>query len=317
MNALNILTGLYSRLHNYPGVPYWVLTPFRRVVRGVANIVLPRYLSYIHKKQKMSGKGIIISFTSFPARIKNVWQVVESLKKQSVKPEKIILWLSKDQFPNHEDVPNDLWECEDAVFEVRMVDGDIRSHKKYFYAIQEYPDKYIVTCDDDIYYHRDMLKNLISTQRLFPECIIANTSKQLSFDERGEVKAYSEWDNSLKPLSYENRVQIGIGGVLYPPRSLNKLVLKKELFTTLAPLADDLWLNMMARLNHTPVVQSEKIIIPLPIKSAAPSLKTINTGKERKNDVQIDNMRKWLRENGQPDVYRSDYNIELGLGGVN
>ena len=95
------------------------------------------------------------------------------------------------------------------------------------------------------------------------------------------------------------------------------MVLKKELFTTLAPLADDLWLNMMARLNHTPVVQSEKIIIPLPIKSAAPSLKTINTGKERKNDVQIDNMRKWLRENGQPDVYRSDYNIELGLGGVN
>ena len=48
--------------------------------------------SYIRKKK------IIISMTSIPVRIDKVWIVVESLLRQTYKPDQIILWLAKDEF---------------------------------------------------------------------------------------------------------------------------------------------------------------------------------------------------------------------------
>jgi len=317
MNELNVLTRIYGRLHNYDGIPYWVLTPIRRIVRGIANRRLPRYLSRIQTSRMDLGKGVIVSFTSFPARINNVWGVVETLKNQSVKPERIILWLSKDQFPNHEDIPTSLWESEDELFEIRLVEGDIRSHKKYFYAIQEFPQKSIVTCDDDIYYHPDMLKSLVETALIYPHCIIANISAHIQFDRNGEILPYKKWTEILTPLASDNIVQIGAGGVLYPPGSLHSLVLRSDIFVDIAPLADDLWLNMMARLKKTPVLQSNRIRLPLSIQSYAPQLQSQNNGPENLNDVQIQKMRKWLRNEGYSDVYASDYKIDKPEGGGN
>ena len=92
MNFLNLFSRLYARLHNYPGVPFWVLTPLRKIVRYGANRILPRYLEKAHTHRGTIENGVIISFTSFPARINDVWKVVESLKNQSILPEKIILW---------------------------------------------------------------------------------------------------------------------------------------------------------------------------------------------------------------------------------
>lgn len=311
MNSVNFLTRLYGRLHNYEGVPFWLLTPIRKVVRGAANWLLPLYLSRPHHSQTKFEQGIIISLTSFPARIRDVWMVIETLKSQSIIPEKIILWLSKEQFPNRDCIPQSLWNCEDELFEIRVVDGDIRSHKKYYYAMQEFPNKTIVTCDDDIYYHPDMLRTLVETALLFPHCIVANITMQMQFDHTGNLLPYEKWEEMVKPLSSQNMVQIGAGGVLYPPQTLHQYVLRMELFTKLAPLADDLWLNMMARLQRTPVVQSNKIILPLPLASDAPKLNSINNGAEKLNDQQLHKMRKWLISEGLPDVYCEEYQVDV------
>lgn len=308
MNVLNLLTNVYGRLHNYKHIPFWVLTPFRKIVRGIANFILPLYLARTTPKTKDGKEGIIVSFTSFPARIKDVWKVVKSLKNQTIRPEHIILWLSQEQFPKRESIPQSLLECEDRIFEIRIVEGDIRSHKKYYYAMRDFPDKVIVTCDDDIYYHKDMIQNLIKTSRIFPHCIIANTTKQLRFDQNGELIPYQEWNDMITPLSHDNLVQIGEGGVLYPPHSLSNLVFRQDLIRELAPFADDLWLNLMARLNRTKIVQSVCVTLPLPIKSTAPRLTSINNGTTNMNDIQIHRMRNWLRKEGLDDVYSIHYN---------
>lgn len=317
MNLLNALTGLYGKLHNYPCVPFWVLTPFRKATRGLANAFLPYYLSKLHKKRQLNGKDVIISFTSFPARINDVWKVVESLKSQTVKPERIILWLSREQFPIVESIPQSLRECEDELFEIRMVDDDIRSHKKYYYVIREYPDKTFVTCDDDVYYHPRMLESLIKSSRMFPGCICANVTSQMSFNENGELLPYLQWKCDKKPYSSENNVQIGIGGVLYPPHCLYDKVLNKDLFWKLAPMADDLWLSLMARLNNTPVVQTPHNLLPLPVEIDAPSLSSINNGVENMNDQQIRQMREWLKTEKLPDVYASEYKVKFEKGVFN
>src|SRR5699024_11096702 len=85
-------------------VRYYSLVRF--IVRHLANLVLPFYFrlsslfSNNYKLNTESNSDFIVSFISFPARINKVWLVVESILRQSVKPTKLILWLSKDQFSN-------------------------------------------------------------------------------------------------------------------------------------------------------------------------------------------------------------------------
>ena len=130
MNALSLFTKLYGVLRNY-GMPFWVMTPLRRSVRSLANWYLPRYLAKPVEPSNLYDNSLIVSLTSFPGRINDVWQVIESLKRQTVKPSKIILWLSLEQFPSKNQIPKSLTKIEDDLFSIRLVDEDFRSHKKY------------------------------------------------------------------------------------------------------------------------------------------------------------------------------------------
>lgn len=308
MNQLRLYTSLFTSLNNPKGLPYWVLTPLRRPIREIANKMLPDYLSKPVPYSQDVAQNVIVSLTSFPGRIGVVWQVIETLKRQSLRPKMILLWLSKKQFPNEEDVPSKLRSLQDEVFMIRMVDEDIRSHKKYFYAMQEFPDKTIITFDDDIYYHPDMVKRLVQTSKKYNRCIIANVTNQLQYD--GErLKPYKEWGRCFTKYSSLNRVQIGVGGVLYPPNALHKMVFRQDLFTELAPLADDLWLNSMARLVKTPVVQNDFHYLWMEIHTGASTLTSVNNGSENMNDKQLGQIRNYLDKEGMPDVYAFDYKV--------
>ena len=90
-----------------------------------------------------------------------MWHVVECMFRQSYQPKKIILWLSQEQFPNEEDIPMSLRKRVNNIFQIRMVSGDIRSHKKYYYVVKEYPNSLILLIDDDLYYPTDMIEQLV------------------------------------------------------------------------------------------------------------------------------------------------------------
>lgn len=311
MNKLEFYTRIYGSLHNYGKMPYWLFTPVRRLVRWLAYKQLPKYLSRPERRgRRPVEKGLIVSFTSFPARIDGVWQVVESLKRQTILPEKIILWLSKDQFPTMECVPQNLWREEDGLFEIMMVEGDIRSHKKYYYVMQNYPECSFITCDDDVYYSPNMIRYLLDAARLNPNCIIANHTNRLTYNAVGQLLPYLQWGKNNTSYTIGDYFQVGIGGVLYPPHTLHELTLRKDLFMSLTPLADDIWLNCMARLNKTKVIQSTSIQLCLPVKSVAPTLSSVNNGSDNRNDTQICELRNWLVVNNMPDVYDMTYKIE-------
>lgn len=312
MNRLDLFTKIYGRLHNY-GMPFWVMTPIRRVVRGLANKVLPKYLSQPNSHIARVENNLIVSLTSFPARIKNVWQVVECLKRQTVLPEKIILWLSEEQFPNEKSIPDSLRIEEDDIFEIRLVAGDIRSHKKYLYAFQEYPEKTIITCDDDVYYDSKLIEYLLNASIRYPGCIIANYANQIQYTKDGVLCDYRQWRSNVKEYESKNLIQIGIGGVLYPPHCLNSLAFNNEVFQAVAPLADDIWLNAMARLNHTPVVKAPGNRLVLPIVDGSPTLTSVNNGAENMNDVQIRQIQEYLRNNSLEDIYASTYTVEVNV----
>ena len=94
-------------------------------------------------------------------------QVVECLKRQTIRPDKIILYLSKEQFSSIEEIPDNLISRQDDIFHIEMVDGDLRSHKKFFYSFTSYPDNLVLLVDDDIYYPLNMVEPVSYTHLQF------------------------------------------------------------------------------------------------------------------------------------------------------
>ena len=82
MDVLNRYVKLYGLLRDRKWLYYRILSPIRYVVRNRAYKVLSRYLSQPAKNSVEPCKGLIVSLTSFPARIDNVWQVVECMLRQ-------------------------------------------------------------------------------------------------------------------------------------------------------------------------------------------------------------------------------------------
>ena len=302
MNAFHFYTNAYGYTRNYRGVPVWFLTPFRRVIRNMAARRLPNFFSSVPANiNRPRNEDVVVSLTSFPARIGFVFMTIESLLRQTMLPGKIILWLSQDQFPTEDSVPVRLRHLQNEVFSIRYVDGDIRSHKKYYYSFQEFPEKTIITVDDDIIYPPLLVEQLVGISKSFPNCIVANVARKLSYHD-GKLSNYRMWKNA-SPFDTNDIVQIGIGGVLYPPKCLFEDCLKLELSQKLAPSVDDLWLNAMARLQGTCVVKTphKKSFLPIVIPNNQ-TLTSVNNGQSR-NDVQLKQIRDYYANTEYGDPY--------------
>lgn len=295
MNAIDFYTKTNGRLISRNSLVNKMLSLPRHIIKYAAN----RHLPIILRKKRQDIKTdnrIIVSFTSFPARIDNVWQVVENMRHQSVQPWKIILWLSAEQFPNMDSVPKSLSERVGEDFEIRIMPEDIRSHKKHYYVFQEYPDHLIILIDDDIYYPSTMIEDLLMAHAKHPNAIICRYGFVMQFDETGKVKPYWQW-TFWTGSYYDHSFFFGSGGgTLVQPRLLYSDVSNKNLFLSLTPLADDIWLNAMAYLTHTPIVKIKSGIILNIDNKNNESLYTTNL-YGNKNDEQLHNIIVYYQNN--------------------
>ena len=199
---------------------------------------------------------IIVSLTSFPARIDTSHLSIECLMRQSVKPHKIILWLAKEQFPEGlEGLPEKLLQMRAKGLEIRFT-NDIRSHKKYFYSLLEYPNSKIVTFDDDLYYHKDAIKNLVELHAAYPGHIVANRCHQMRFDEDGNMLPYTKWHHNYNKEQPSYFLMHTSGaGVLFDGKSmLHAQTYDESLIKELSPNSDDVWLKISLLMNRKKVV---------------------------------------------------------------
>ena len=224
---------------------------------------------------------VVVSMTSFPAAIPYAVQAIQSLLDGSVLPDKLILYLTFAQFENGE-LPESLKQLStnNNIFEVRNYDPDIRSYRKLIPALTDFPDAVIVTVDDDVHYHRHMLRDLLNLHVQMPKAVLAHRAKRIKIGKPYRNWKKYRWYHFLCKkihLSYLN-LQTGVGGVLYPPHSLRSDMMKVELFSQIAPSTDDIWFWAAGVANGYPVV-------PVPFghnkprglhKPKALSLKTTN-----------------------------------------
>lgn len=196
---------------------------------------------------------VVISLTSIPSRLTAVALTVRSLLAQAERAENIILWLNERL---RGQIPRSLAELEGERFSIRY--GDLTCpHRKLIHSLALYPDKVIVTCDDDLMYDHSWLQRLYADHRRYPRSIIAHECRKIAFDATGNPKPYSEWPIERgRDLTDTWLMSIGYGGVLYPPGVLHRDVQRRELFLALTPRADDLWFKAMSLMAGTEVRRS-------------------------------------------------------------
>lgn len=235
---------------------------------------------------------IIVSLTTYPKRIGTIWLTIETLMRQWVKPDEIILWLAETQFPNKTaDLPENLLRLLDRGLTIRFCD-DLRSHKKYYYVLPEYQQDLVILADDDMFYPRDTIQKLLKMHKKWPEDICCITAQVIEPSFRS---APSLWRNprlAEHQLQHTNRIQAFTGsGTLIPPNALHLDAFEREQLQQLCFHADDLWITFMAYRNGTRITTLKKWR-PFPVciyGTSEGSLYYINA-EGNQNDVQWQNL---------------------------
>lgn len=198
---------------------------------------------------------VIVSLTSFPARIRTVSYTIESLLSQEYKPDKVVLWLAESQFPRKsKQLPRKLLALQEYGLTIKWT-SDIRSYKKLIPSLKEFPEDIIVTTDDDVYYRPDWLKKLYTSYLLDKNAIHCHRAHLIKLDNYGNISPYNKWGNETVRGPYQgfDILMTGVGGVLYPPHVLYKDSTNESIFYSIAKNADDIWFWAMAVLQHTKI----------------------------------------------------------------
>ncbi|MCM1301103.1 MAG: glycosyltransferase [Bacteroides cellulosilyticus] len=211
---------------------------------------------YMNQKSR-GGEQVIVSLTSFPAAIPYAVGAIRSILRGSVLPDKVVLYLTFAQF-GEAGIPQELLELaeQNPIFEIRNYDRDIRSYRKLIPALADFPDAIIVTVDDDVAYHRHMLRDLLALHAQLPDAVLAHRARRIRRDEPYRQWKKYHWYHFLFRRIHRGFtiLQTGVGGVLYPPHALRPDMLDADLFTAIAPTTDDIWFWAAAVANGVPVV---------------------------------------------------------------
>ena len=240
---------------------------------------------------------LIVSLTSFPARMHDIHYCLYSLLNQSLKPYKVILWLAESQFPNKElDLPDKVLRLRNNGLTIRWCE-DLKSYKKLIPALKEYPNDYIVTADDDIYYPTYFLENIWTESMKHPDCIISSRARKIELAD-GEIADYWDWKiirNGAGPAY--TILATGSGGILYPPGAFSDKVFDRRLYEELCPSGDDMWFWAMAVLNGTKIVNTKVNLNSLKYVNIAREIGILdndttlwNMNKSNHNNIQIQNL---------------------------
>ncbi len=205
---------------------------------------------------------MIISLTSFPARLPHIAPCLSSLVPQMDMDDRFVLWLGREQFPHGmKDVPNDILGFSTergGKVEFRFTE-DVRSYTKLLPALAAFPDEAIITIDDDVAYAPRTIEILKKAYVRAPRSILAHAVSDLYVANGKWRRTTGTYGlvTSPQPL----RMMLGIGAVLYPPRCLDRNVLDSRLFKKLCPTNDDIWFWYCAAKAGTPILRVPKAIV--------------------------------------------------------
>lgn len=215
----------------------------------------------INDNKLENDRKIIVSLTSIPSRFDKLYLCLESIMEQTMKPDKIILYLGLNTIDI--ELPKALLKMKQRGLEIKYKeDNKLKPHTKYFYAMQEFPNDIIITFDDDILYNKKVIQKLYNSYLKYPEAVSCIRAHKITFNKDGKIEKYNNWEYEYKEkgLLVPNKFLLatGVGGILYPPHCMPQETFNIEKIYRLSLNTDDLWLKAMQIKGGIKVVKAMK-----------------------------------------------------------
>jgi hypothetical protein len=240
--------------------------------------------------------NLSISLTSIGSRLETLPKVLRSLLNQTVKPARIMVYLSKEPFPQGIDkgckmpLPRSLQIlfATEPLLHIRWVSNH-GSYRKLVPFVQEFPNELVLTVDDDILYDPKLVESALGLWTKYKACISFNCTV---FKKN---TPYLMWPGAQPNSESVDYFAKGNAGVLYhtswfqDPRFADAAN-----FLTLAPLADDVWFNFWRMALNIPVYYSTTKTRTQQIGTKTSLFEFNNT----KNDAQIELVSEYLSQQG-------------------
>ncbi len=197
--------------------------------------------SGINSQDSNRTNQIIVSMTSYGKRLDTVHIAIKSLMLQTMKADRILLYIAENDGGKKLVGENELVE---AGLEIVRGVKDIGAHKKYYYAMQAFPESIVITADDDQLYDDNTIETLYKTHLKYPEAVV--TMRDHSITKRDqELLPYEKWRNEISSLepTYD-AIATGVAGVLYPPGEYRNSFFDLDIIREICLREDDIWLKI-------------------------------------------------------------------------
>ena len=213
-------------------------------------------------RTKLSHKNIIVSFTTLPNRIDLIPEVIDSMQKQTIVPDKVVLYISKDDFSS---VPTKLLQIKNkySFFEIRLINENYGVATKLLPALKDFHDDIIINIDDDIVYVPQFIENLMSSYNGNDDAVYCNCGHRLCVEADNNINK----QKNCTTLYYHRGIDCSFlsgHGTLYPPHIFDTTnVMDYETMKQCCPSNDEIWAWANLAIKNIPVVVIGKYTRPL------------------------------------------------------
>ena len=197
---------------------------------------------------------IIVSMTSYPARIKNVpLSVFALLKKQTLPPDEIHLWLGTPQFPNKEaDLPAELVMLAQAgLVQIHWLEKNTYVHKRHE-IFKEVNEGCIFLIDDDVVYNQNLIKTVMGVHQQYPNAIVCYNHYD-KHQYNGKHILYGNYcpHDGIYTNQYRWCGQSMIPATVYPNEILS--VDNQAIRDQTSPVSDECWMQPWIVFHDIPI----------------------------------------------------------------
>lgn len=250
------------------------------VLREVAIVVKLWLLSFKVGDSKEE-IPLVVSMTSFPARIDRCWISVETILQQTIRPSLFLLVLAEEEFPNRK-IPRILARQVARGLTIQWEKKNGKSYDKLLPALAAYPHLPVVTVDDDKYFPEDLLATLWNAHLENPAAIVGARGWQIRRSESGAIRFGDGWQRIRRPTHGKTLHLPGGNGTLYPPGSLAKEVSSLDRALEICPTTDDIWFWAHGLKNGSPTfclgLAAHR---PVKVLRSTPALSDVNSATEQ------------------------------------
>jgi hypothetical protein len=183
----------------------------------------------------------IISFTTIPTRIDHIQPMVDSILKQTIQADEILLWLPESyrRIKSKITIPAYIKQSNIKIKWCK----DIGPFTKLYYTLLqewEHKETIIITADDDVYYPPKWLEGLIKQSIKTPHKAIGYRGRILEdkLDYKSGTLLFGA--PSRKPVNVD--IITGTWGALYKPKFFTEYIFNDEVLNSNF-MVDDIWIT--------------------------------------------------------------------------